>query len=565
MKNILVAAFLFLSAVAGVKCQTTYITDTIYGRPPHAYIPFWYDTCSCFVKGGEEFCMTQRSHWFDGSTHIFFRVATQHPLLVEGLGVMVDDDWVTSCGTRHWYCYNSDSSYLPPQYIYLFESLDGTRDSLVNRRRMRWDTITPSILKLPHKADLSTGYDSCYYFEVFFDSAIVMDTDFYIALNHTSHASDAYPMITPFRQQLFVDMEHWGMWSMCVPPDIHLRQPATQEYQPPPINCFGVDSNNLSRWNYSGPYIGSGPVFALVTTKGLRVLSNDSERGRVLGEGYYQPHTLHYITAMANANSCFVQWSDGDTSNPRAVMLEQDTVFTAIFEPRHQITALVSPDNSGWVSVEEDDLSANLTLEAHAFDSTRFVGWEDGSTDPHRGLRQTCDTVVTAYFRNAEQYRLRVQVDPPEAAVFNRYDTVVYEGSRIYIIAEEETRGFTFSHWDDLGEDQTQNPWRWVKVESDTVLVAHFVKDQGVERPVWNPSIKLIPNPAYSIVTVVCPELGDVGRSQIYVSDMSGRMRYESKMEGSAHVLRLDGLSAGVYFVVLETAKGVAVQKLVVE
>ncbi len=58
---------------------------------------------------------------------------------------------------------------------------------------------------------------------------------------------------------------------------------------------------------------------------------NDAERGSVSGETTIEYLSNVTLTATANFGYQFIQWSDGDTNNPRTVVLTKDTTFTAEF------------------------------------------------------------------------------------------------------------------------------------------------------------------------------------------------------------------------------------------
>ena len=64
----------------------------------------------------------------------------------------------------------------------------------------------------------------------------------------------------------------------------------------------------------------------------LTVNSNNDSYGTVMGSGYYEPETEVTIVAIPKTGYFFEKWDDGNTENPRTVILNADVVFTAIFE-----------------------------------------------------------------------------------------------------------------------------------------------------------------------------------------------------------------------------------------
>lgn len=63
----------------------------------------------------------------------------------------------------------------------------------------------------------------------------------------------------------------------------------------------------------------------------LTVLSADESLGTVSGSGQFKPNSSYKISATAVFGYHFAQWSDGNTDNPRTIVLTCDTTFTAEF------------------------------------------------------------------------------------------------------------------------------------------------------------------------------------------------------------------------------------------
>ena len=63
----------------------------------------------------------------------------------------------------------------------------------------------------------------------------------------------------------------------------------------------------------------------------LTLVSSDYNRGYVYGAGKFEPNTFVEISAYPNWGCHFTQWSDGNTDNPREIVLTCDTTFTAEF------------------------------------------------------------------------------------------------------------------------------------------------------------------------------------------------------------------------------------------
>ena len=63
---------------------------------------------------------------------------------------------------------------------------------------------------------------------------------------------------------------------------------------------------------------------------------NDASMGSATGGGKYDVNTEVTLTATPNTGYDFVKWSDGNTDNPRRVVVTADAEYTAIFQ-RHVV------------------------------------------------------------------------------------------------------------------------------------------------------------------------------------------------------------------------------------
>lgn len=79
--------------------------------------------------------------------------------------------------------------------------------------------------------------------------------------------------------------------------------------------------------------------FALGSPCQVEVRPNHTYMGTTSGSGSYWEGDTISISATPNTYYGFLKWDDGDTTNPRQVVLTQDTAFTAIFANREGIDA----------------------------------------------------------------------------------------------------------------------------------------------------------------------------------------------------------------------------------
>ena len=93
---------------------------------------------------------------------------------------------------------------------------------------------------------------------------------------------------------------------------------------------------------------------------------NDPEMGTVTGGGKYDVNTEITLLATPNNGYVFVKWDDGNTDNPRTVVVTQDAAYTAVFD---EGGAMVTFQNNTWKAatiVNTNSSSSNyLQLEIH--------------------------------------------------------------------------------------------------------------------------------------------------------------------------------------------------------
>ena len=178
------------------------------------------------------------------------------------------------------------------------------------------------------------------------------------------------------------------------------------------------------------------------------------------------------ITATAKLGYHFVQWSDGNTDNPRALVLTQDTILTAEFAPnRYNITTTSSHAERG---TTQGDTTVNyldqVTITATPIYGYHFVQWSDGNTDNPRVVQVTGDKTYTAYF-DKNTYSITTQYDAQQGSI-----TGPTSGKYLDVITLTATPnyGYHFVQWSD---GNTDNP-RALVLTQDTILTAEFAPNR---------------------------------------------------------------------------------------
>ena len=174
------------------------------------------------------------------------------------------------------------------------------------------------------------------------------------------------------------------------------------------------------------------------------------------------------ITATANQGYHFVQWSDGNTDNPRALVLTQDTAFTAEFAPnQYQLSLATNYSEMGSVQgAGTYDYLTEIEISATANYGYHFTQWNDGNTDNPRVVQVTEDMAYTAQF-DKNIYTITTYCD-------NQMGSVSAPDSAEYLdeitISATANYGYHFVQWSD---GNTDNP-RALVLTQDTAFTAEF-------------------------------------------------------------------------------------------
>lgn len=201
-------------------------------------------------------------------------------------------------------------------------------------------------------------------------------------------------------------------------------------------------------------------------------LTNQNERGTVIGSA-----TVNYLdnvtlTAMANYGYHFTHWSDGNTENPRQVSATQNKTIYAYFEPNQYSLNVQSADGiMGNVSGGGIfDYLSNRTISASPNYGYHFVQWNDGVATNSRTVTLTQDTTFTALF-GKNQYTLNVLSNDASLGTVTGSGTYEYlDNAEITATAIEH---YHFVRWSD---GNTSNP-RNYQVTEDATIIAIFAID----------------------------------------------------------------------------------------
>ena len=132
---------------------------------------------------------------------------------------------------------------------------------------------------------------------------------------------------------------------------------------------------------------------------------NNNEFGSVMGNGEYAKGEKATLIAIPASGYMFVQWNDGNTSNPREITVTTNVQYIASFEKAifvgsdYRVTTISSNKEQGTVigGGSYSPLST-VTLAAVPVKGYQFVQWNDGNTDNPRVITVTENCFYVATF-----------------------------------------------------------------------------------------------------------------------------------------------------------------------
>ena len=209
----------------------------------------------------------------------------------------------------------------------------------------------------------------------------------------------------------------------------------------------------------------------------INVTSSNLSQGSVTGGGIYSYLTNVTLQATPTQNHRFVQWNDGNTSNPRIITVVSDSNFTAQFEQIEQYTVTVVSDNPQQGTVSGGGtfyVGTQTTITAVPMPNNNFLHWSDGSTESVHLITVTNDVTYIAYFEPVH-YTVNVFSNDPNLGSVAGGGSYEY-GSQAQVTATP-TPGNHFVGWSNGAEE---NPYTFT-VFGDVNLIATFQQGNGIE------------------------------------------------------------------------------------
>ena len=291
----------------------------------------------------------------------------------------------------------------------------------------------------------------------------------------------------------------------------------------------------------------------------IRVSANPTNGGTVTGGGSYQQGQSCTVSATANADFSFLNW----TENGNVVSTSANYTFTVtggrnlvanfVTGPvYYTISVSANPENAGTVTGGGSyENGASCTVTATPNQRFVFVNWtEDGvevSTEQSYTFTVTSDRTLVANF-GMPMIEITASVDPQEAATVSGAGT--YNYGDVVTLTLDRNEDWAFRNWTEDGIVVSEEMTYTFVATENRDLVAHFDYTEGVGEQ--NGSQTLIyPNPVNDKLTVEAQEA--IGTVEIY--NLMGALMYSQKNCGSKVEINTTDLPSGIYFIRLTTNK----------
>jgi predicted RNA-binding protein with PUA-like domain len=255
------------------------------------------------------------------------------------------------------------------------------------------------------------------------------------------------------------------------------------------------------------------------------------------------------IIATPNRGYNFTQWNDGNTDNPRTVVMIQDTTFEAKFETMiFQITILSNDTTMGTVS-GSGKYETNSTISANAIpkENYYFIQWNDGNKANPRTIIVFGDSIFTAIFSTFKEGMFLVSVFPHNPDMGEVSGGGYYDRNTPATIAATAYPGNRFVCWND---GNTQNP-RTITVTKNITFVASFEHITAIE-DIETKHAAIYPNPAKENISIILPE--NVHHAVFTLYDMQGKTLIRQQINNQTTV-SVNNLAAGMYIYNVRTNK----------
>ena len=385
--------------------------DTMYDRYDRYHYTKWYDECPQFYDS----CTRYRiSAIGDIATTEVKEEYTPVPMKVKGLVAFVD-----KLGPNE----HSVFDYRLPEYLFLYQKIGDTLHLIDS---LRWDTAAPKIMywtRNPYtqEKDWCFAYEAYFDKPYTVDSVFAIGGSTYsnasywweemgdywdLIYKHTRYMGmqedTCWASIThnckPYGNLRYYEQGQWYNWSpghffrygvylaitdfydleveSCDSTMGHVvgggRYP---EGAPVRLEAVADSGYRFTQWNdgdadnprivqltqdtmLTACFAIGGPIPHYI----VEAHTENSLNGTVSGGGIYDSSEVATLTATANSHYVFDRWNDGDTANPRNIVVVSDTAFTAYFVGESQES--IAEAESAHITLSPNPTSGKVKVSA---------------------------------------------------------------------------------------------------------------------------------------------------------------------------------------------------------
>ena len=202
----------------------------------------------------------------------------------------------------------------------------------------------------------------------------------------------------------------------------------------------------------------------------IKLKSNDVSVGRVEGGGTFKKDTSILISADPIEGYYFIGWSDGNTDNPRTVVVTKDEEYTALFSLPYNLDVMSSDTCKGRVqgsgSYKKGEIARIIAIAREGYE---FVSWSDGVTDKIRTIIVSQDSSLIANFDVKTCVLKVVANNDTMGLAFGDGKFKYGESAKISAVPFD---GYSFVAW----SDSVKEAERTIVMTSDVALSAIFQK-----------------------------------------------------------------------------------------
>ena len=307
-----------------------------------------------------------------------------------------------------------------------------------------------------------------------------------------------------------------------------------------------------------------GPAYTLT------VQSADETQGTTTGGGVYEEGEEITITATALPGYHFVQWSDGNTQNPRTITVTEDKSFYATFEKDVNFFQLTFKCGTGGNVRYAGNTYTNGSVTVSDAEPIRVqvvpqTGYEIASVALDVELLQpdsdgwvsflvTTDCTLEVKFE-AIHYMIDVQCDTEKGQVSGGGEYVY--GTQATLMATPYS-GYHFVQWSD---GNTDNP-RTITVTEDKSFYATFESEVNALSTTSIEGLAIYPNPATTHVNIQT----EGGIKRVLLHSLASTLLMDEDGHGEAtYRLDITRLPQGTYLLTVETPAGIRTERIVKE